>query len=100
MSNGTNRYLTESGKLDLAVLYQDADEITNGASNPIAVAGTLHEMMVALSRTGHDTDAIKKHPAILCVFDQLHSIILGRTSEQVTLSAYDGLLDGVKRFTE
>lgn len=108
----TNRYLTvathgnvttdqqvHSYVLNETKLYKDADTITDGASNPIAVAGALHEMMQALCRTGHAGE-IKTHPAILCVFDQLHYVLTGYTAGRIPLSAYDDLAEGVKRFAQ
>lgn len=62
------------------LLTRDAMGIIDpGASNPVGVAGSLHEMMLFLSRQGGDTPSIKRDPRVRVVLDQLNNIVLGKT---------------------
>lgn len=49
----------------------DAFYIGQGACNPVAIAGTLHRHMVAMSRNGSDHPTIKADPAIRLIAHQL-----------------------------
>jgi hypothetical protein len=57
-------------------LYQEAYSIAVvGASNPIAVAGTLHEAMLFLSRKGFDHSDIKESAAIRAIAAHLNFLL-------------------------
>ena len=58
-------------------VYRDADHITRGASNPLAVSKALSEMLVFLSRQGLGSDELKAHAAIRVTLDHLNCIVFG-----------------------
>jgi len=66
-----NRYINEDGTIDEAAIYRDAWRIADpGASNPVAVAGTLAKASAALLRQ-IGTDDVRKHPALRVMAGQL-----------------------------
>ena len=50
--------------------YRDAARIGQGASNPVAIAGTLHVHSRALLHA-QGTDAVRRHPALRVIAAQL-----------------------------
>jgi hypothetical protein len=71
-----NRYLKEGrdGPADEMAIYRDAWRIADpGASNPVAVAGTLAQASSALLKS-IGTDSVRKHPALRLMAAQLASL--------------------------
>jgi hypothetical protein len=50
---------------------EDALYIDKGACNPVAIAGTIHRHMLAMSRDGADHPTITHDPAIRLMLHQL-----------------------------
>lgn len=68
-----NRYIID-GKVNENAIWRDAWRIADpGASNPVAVAGTLAQASSALLRK-IGTDGVKKHPALRVMAGQLSSL--------------------------
>jgi hypothetical protein len=85
-----NRYDSE------AKLYRDADFISNGACNPVAVCGALHDAMkFVLHSPAGDMPAIKDHPAIRVMLDHLCVIVFGTNHEAGTMD-YVKVMNAVK----
>ena len=69
-----NRYIQGSGEVDNNAIWRDAWRIADpGASNPVAVAGTLAAASSALLRE-LGTASIRKHPALRVMAGQLASL--------------------------
>lgn len=51
--------------------FSDAKYIIDGACNPVAICGTIHKHMLAMSRNGADHPTIKADPALRLMLHQL-----------------------------
>ncbi|HEY2644454.1 MAG TPA: hypothetical protein VGI56_11940 [Galbitalea sp.] len=68
------RYINEDGTVDEKSIYRDAWRIADpGASNPVAVAGTLAAASSAMLREV-GTSGVKRHPALKVMAGQLASL--------------------------
>jgi hypothetical protein len=70
-------------------MVKDADNVTQGACNPIAVAGVLHDMLRAASRHQQSSS----HPAIQVTLSHLAHLVCGNNVEGADWEAFFRLVE-------